>query len=146
MPLIQVKYAAPQRQDKNLAVAIAAKATALAADVLHKDRKVTAVIVDEVAPERWFCAGRSLAEHGLASFWLDIKITDSTNTKDEKAAFIAQTFGAMSEILGRLHEESYVLVHDVHAYAYGFGGLTQEQRYIDAKRAPTSQRRQHVLA
>ena len=133
MPLIQVKYAAPQRQDKNLAVAIAAKATALAADVLHKDRKVTAVIVDEVAPERWFCAGRSLAEHGLASFWLDIKITDSTNTKEEKAAFVARAFADMGTILGRLHEESYVLVHDVHGYAYGFAGVTQEQRYVEGK-------------
>ena len=138
MPLIQVKYAAAQSPDKNLAAAIAAKATALAAGVLHKDPKVTAVIVEEVAPERWFCGGRSLAEQGLASFWLDIKITDSTNTKDEKAAFIAQTFDAMGAILGRLHEESYVLVHDVHGYAYGFGGLTQEQRYIDAKRGAES--------
>jgi 4-oxalocrotonate tautomerase len=130
MPLIQVKYGSPQKADRN---AIAAKASALAAEFLHKDPKVTAVIVEQVPAEDWFCGGRSLAAQGVASFWFDIKITDSTNTKDEKAAFIAQTFDAMQAILGRLHEESYVLVHDVHGYAYGFGGLTQEQRYIDAK-------------
>jgi 4-oxalocrotonate tautomerase len=132
MPLIQVKYATP-KHDKDLTATIAAKASALAAEHLGKDPKVTAVIVENVPAENWFAAGRSLAEQGLASFWLDIKITDSTNTKDEKSAFIARTFDAMGSILGRLHEESYVLVHDVHGYAYGFGGLTQEQRYVEAK-------------
>jgi len=31
-----------------------------------------------------------------------------------------------------LHEESYVHVHDVRDDAYGFGGLTQGRRYIEA--------------
>jgi len=136
MPLIQLKYAASNGQ--NLTATLAAKASALAAEFLHKDPAVTAVIVEEVPADRWFCAGRSLADQRLASFWLDIKITDSTNTKDDKAAFVARTFDAMQAVLGPLHEESYVLVHDVHGYAYGYGGLTQEQRYIEAKRsAPT---------
>jgi 4-oxalocrotonate tautomerase len=29
-----------------------------------------------------------LAEHGLAAFWLDIRIVDGTNTREEKAEFI----------------------------------------------------------
>jgi 4-oxalocrotonate tautomerase len=36
----------------------------------------------------------------------------------------------MAQLLGPLHEESYVHVHDVRGDAYGFGGLTQERRYI----------------
>jgi len=32
-----------------------------------------------------------------------------------------------------LHEESYVHVHDVRGDAYGYGGLTQERRYIAAQ-------------
>jgi len=32
-----------------------------------------------------------------------------------------------------VHEESYIYIHDVRAEAYGFGGLTQEYRYIRAK-------------
>lgn len=68
-----------------------------------------------------------------ASFFLDIKIAESTNTKDEKAAFIAAVFATMGELLGPLHHESYVHVHDVHAYGYGFGGLSQERRTIAGK-------------
>ena len=39
----------------------------------------------------------------------------------------------MGELLGPLHNESYVYVNDVRADAYGFGGLTQERRYIARK-------------
>src|SRR5258708_2971375 len=44
----------------------------LAAKILHKDPKVTAVIVEAVDPADWFAGGKSLAEQELASFWLDI--------------------------------------------------------------------------
>jgi 4-oxalocrotonate tautomerase len=139
MPIIQVKYSAPQRHEP-LQAKVAAKVSALSAEFLGKDPAVTAVIVEEVPAHRWFCGGRSLADQGLASFWLDIRVTDSTNTKDEKANFIAHTFSAMQSILGPLHEESYVHVNDVHAYAYGFGGLTQEQRYVAARIGATEEK------
>jgi phenylpyruvate tautomerase PptA (4-oxalocrotonate tautomerase family) len=58
MPLIQVKYATPKDANQNLAGAIAAKASALAAEYLHKDPQVTAVIAERVPAENWFCAGR----------------------------------------------------------------------------------------
>jgi 4-oxalocrotonate tautomerase len=106
MPLVQVKDTTA-RSRPGLAAEIAATATRLSAEILHKDPKVTAVIAEEVPGERRFCGGVSLADKGLASFWLDIRITESTNTKDEKAAFIAETFRAMEALLGPLHEESY---------------------------------------
>ena len=90
MPLVQVKDTTA-RSRPGLAAEIAATATRLSAEILRKDPKVTAVIAEEVPGERRFCGGVSLADKGLASFWLDIRITESTNTKDEKAAFIAET-------------------------------------------------------
>ena len=41
----------------------------------------------------------------------------------------------MGELLGPLHEESYAHVDEVKGDAYGFGGLTQERRYIAGKAA-----------
>jgi 4-oxalocrotonate tautomerase len=81
----------------------------------------------------WFCAGHSLAQSGLAAFWLEIRITEGTNTKDEKAAFIAAVFKRMGELLGPLHENSYVYAHDARADGYGFGGVTSERRYVAGK-------------
>jgi 4-oxalocrotonate tautomerase len=68
---------------------------------LRKDPKVAAVIVTFVPPDDWFCGGRSLGEVHLASFWLDIHITDGSNTKDEKAAFIGD-----AEAMSALHPKA----------------------------------------
>jgi len=54
----------------------------------------------------------------------------SGNTKDEKAAYLAALFPRMGELLGPLHEESNAHVDEVKGDAHGFGGLTQERRYI----------------
>jgi 4-oxalocrotonate tautomerase len=134
MPLITVTYASNHQKLASKAE-IAAEVTRLSSTILGKDPKVTALIVQRVDPEDWFAGGRSLAEAGLASFWLDIHISEGTNTKDEKAKFLAETFKTMGRLLGPLHKESYAHVHEVRGDAYGFGGLTQERRYIAGKLA-----------
>ena len=129
MPLITVSYSSA-RHSPSLKADIANAVGELTAKILHKDPKVTAIIVKSVDPADWFAGGRSLAEQKLASFWLDIHVTEGTNTKDEKAAYIAAMFARMGELLGPLHNESYLHVDEVKGDAYGFGGLTQERRYI----------------
>lgn len=132
MPMITLQYATPQRKP-GLAEALAEAVSRLSADILGKDPAVTAVAVEEIDPARWFVGGRSLAQHGLAGFWLDIRITDGTNTREEKAAFVAAAFARMNELIGPLHNESYVHVNDVRGDAYGYGGLTQNERYFAHK-------------
>ncbi|MVN77596.1 4-oxalocrotonate tautomerase [Hymenobacter sp. HMF4947] len=131
MPILQVKLSAHPTPE--LSHQVAATLVEITARILHKKADLTSVAVDYVAPEHWIVGGRSLAEHGKASFFLDIKIVDGTNTKDEKAHYQQEVFARMGELLGDLHPESYIYVHDVRAEAYGFGGLTQEFRYIQAK-------------
>lgn len=138
MPLIIISYTS-SRNTPSLKADIAAAVSDLTAKILHKDPKVTAIIVKSVDPADWFAAGKSLAEQKLASFWLDIHITEGTNTKDEKAAYIAAMFERMGTLLGPLHNESYLHVDEVRGDAYGFGGLTQERRYIAGKLAVSPQ-------
>jgi 4-oxalocrotonate tautomerase len=132
MPLITVTYSS-SRHTPSLKADIAASVTELTAKILHKDPKVTAIIVKSVDAADWFARGQSLSEQNLASFWLDIHVTEGTNTKDEKAEYIAAMFKRMGELLGALHNESYLHVDEVRGDAYGFGGLTQERRYIAGK-------------
>ena len=132
MPLITVTYSS-SRQLPSLKADIAAAVTELTTSILHKDPKVTAIIVKSVDAADWFAGGQSLAEQNLASFWLDIHVTEGTNTKDEKAAYIAAVFKRMGKLLGPLHNESYLHIDEVRGDAYGFGGLTQERRYIAGK-------------
>lgn len=132
MPMISIQYAS-QRRQAELPKAIARAAQRLSSEILHKDPNVTAVVVEEIDPAKWFIADRSLAEHGLASFWLDIRIVDGTNTREEKATFVAAAFATMNDLIGPLHSESYVHVDDVRGDGYGYGGLTQNERYIAGK-------------
>jgi len=128
--MITVKLAHPKGEA--LINEAAALASSLTARWLGKDPNVTAVAVDVVPLQRWFVAGRALAESGQVGFFLEVRITDGTNTKDEKAKYIAETFAAFRGLLGAdLHPESYVHVIDARGDAYGYGGTTQERRYIE---------------
>ena len=129
MPLITVTYSS-SRHSPSLKADIAAAVSELTARILHKDPKVTAIIMRSVDAADWFAGGRSLADQQLASFWLDVHVSEGTNTKDEKAEYLAAMFKRMDELLGPLHHESYLHVDEVRGDAYGFGGLTQERRYI----------------
>ncbi|MDU1693729.1 MAG: 4-oxalocrotonate tautomerase family protein, partial [Bradyrhizobium sp.] len=131
MPLITIVYAS-QRRSLSLKREIAEAVTALTAQILRKDPKVTAVIVSEADAADWFAGGASLAEQGLASYWIDVHVSEGTNTKDEKAAYLAAVFDRMASLIGPLHPETYLHVDEVRGDAYGFGGLTQERRYVAA--------------
>lgn len=132
MPLITVSYTS-SRQSPSLKADIANVVSELTAKILHKEPKVTAIIVKSVDAADWFAGGKSLAEQKLASYWIDIHVSEGTNTKDEKAAYLAAMFQRMGELLGPLHNETYLHVDEVKGDAYGFGGLTQERRYIAGK-------------
>lgn len=131
MPMITVRYVTPHARPE-LRPAIAALAARLAAEELGKDPGVTVALVEPADPAAWFVAGQPPTEGGLSAFWLDIKVTAGTNTKDETAGFVRAAFSGMAQLLGPLHAESYVLVHAADGHAYGFGGRTQEARWAAA--------------
>ncbi|MFC6283358.1 MULTISPECIES: tautomerase family protein [Polaromonas] len=131
MPILNVKISQPASD--RLTHDVSEILLELTTRILRKKRELTSIAIDYVPPEHWVVGGRTLAAQGKNSFYFDIKVVDGTNTKDEKAQYIAEAFAAFGKLLGSLHEESYIYVHDVRAEAYGFGGLTQEYRYIKGK-------------
>jgi len=131
MPYINVTVTGSP--DVALSERIATEVNQLTRTHLRKDPTITAVSVSYLDPNHWFTGGKSLASQGVGSFWLDIKVVDGTNTKQELAAYLDAVFGSLSQIIGSVHTESYVLVHEVPASAYGYGGKTQEYRYIEGR-------------
>jgi 4-oxalocrotonate tautomerase len=127
MPILNVKVSA--KKSAGMTSAIADILLELTSRILHKKREVTSIAIEYIDPDDWIVAGRSLAEQNKSSIYFDIKITDETNTKAEKAQYISEAFNAFSQLLGDLHTESYIYVQDVRATAYGYGGLTQEYRF-----------------
>ncbi|TIP69715.1 MAG: 4-oxalocrotonate tautomerase family protein, partial [Mesorhizobium sp.] len=104
-----------------LSAIIAREVAELTAMHLGKDPTITAVAISYIDPQHWFAGGKSLAEHGATTFWLDIKVVDGTNTKLELEAYLKAIFAAFGRLLGEMHEESYAFVHEVPAAAYGYG-------------------------
>ncbi len=131
MPIINISVTG--KPDAALSARIAGEITEITATQLRKDPTITAVAVTYVDPQHWFAGGKSLAEHGANTFWLDIKVVDGTNTKLELEAYLKALFDAFGRLLGGVHEESYAFVHEVPAAAYGYGGKTQEFRFISGR-------------
>jgi 4-oxalocrotonate tautomerase len=127
MPILNVKVSA--RKSPELTRSISDILLELTSRILNKKREVTSIAIDYIDPDDWIIGGRSLSELGKSSVYFDIKITDETNTKAEKAQYIREAYDAFSRLLGNLHEVSYIYIEDVRATAYGYGGETQEYRY-----------------
>ena len=127
MPYLHIQISGAR--DDALASRTAEAAAELTAGILHKDRALTAVVVEFIEPANWFVAGQALSSGAARSYHWYVSITDETNTKAEKARYIAAVHTAMIELLGTVAEHSYVQVADVRASAYGYGGKTQEYRY-----------------
>ena len=127
MPILTVKVSGKKNQ--YLTMQIGSLLMDITSRILKKKHELTAIAIEYVDHDSWFVGGKLLSEVGMNSFYFDIKITDETNTKDEKAQYIKEAFEGFNRILGNLHEESYIYIQDVRATSYGYGGKTQEFRY-----------------
>ena len=128
MPILNISVST--HPDAALSERIANELSELTMRILHKDPAVTSVAINYISPENWIVGGKSLASQARNSFFLDIKVTAGTNTKSEMADYIESVFGSMGRVLGKLHDTSYTVVHEVPAAAWGFAGKTQEYRFV----------------
>lgn len=131
MPILNVKLSTKPSPDGLARIAVTL--TDLTVEILKKKRELTAVALDQVSPGEWFIGGISVEAHAMNTFHLDIKVTEGTNNKDEKALFVSRVFAAMESIVGPLAPASYIVVHEVRGDAWGYQGQTQEFRYIRGK-------------
>jgi 4-oxalocrotonate tautomerase len=127
MPTLQLKLTPPQAAER-LQV-LARRLTDLSTQVLGKRREVTAVVIEELWPGRWFVGGRN---PGRATALLEIRVSEGTNSAEEKEAFIAAAYEELAQQLGPLEEASYVVVQEVAATDWGYAGRTQAERRTKA--------------
>lgn len=104
--------------------------TDLTVDVLGKNRGLVSVAIDSPQRGRWAIGGRLTGAGASRTFYLDIKVTEGTNTKREKAEYLARVWSGLEEILGVVDPASYIVIHEVRADAWGYQGRTQEYRHV----------------
>ncbi|MDO8449348.1 4-oxalocrotonate tautomerase [Rhodoferax sp.] len=134
MPTLYLKVS--PRQVPSRYRALAGALTRLTALHLGKRPEVTAVMIDDVPAARWHVGGSDV--QGPTAF-LEISVTEGTNTAQEKAAYIAAAFAELQNQLGEgqsLEPASYVIVREVPATDWGYGGQTQAERRLLAAAQP----------
>ena len=127
MPTLQLQLAPPQAAPR--LAGLARELTTITNRILGKREEVTAVLIEEIVATRWFIGGKT---PGKPTARLEISITAGTNTAEEKQAFIAAAYRALQEQLGPLEEASYVVVRELPAGDWGYGGRTQAARRLVA--------------
>ncbi len=127
MPILNVKISGVASAERSQQ--IAQMLSRHTQEILNKKPALISIAISYIDPAHWIVGGETLAVQKKSSVYLDIKITDETNTKSEKAEYIKAVFTSFEKLLGDLHHESYIYVEDVRASAYGYGGRTQEYRY-----------------
>ncbi|KUJ62419.1 4-oxalocrotonate tautomerase [Flavobacteriaceae bacterium CRH] len=129
MPVISLKVSG--KEDTVLAKELAVIISGLTKKVLNKKPEVTVVTVSFIPDDFWFINSESLSELKAKSFHLTIKISDSTNLKEDKAKYIDAVHQALADRLGTIHPVSYTAIEETKADAYGYDGLTIEYKWIN---------------
>lgn len=127
MPYLNVRLTALKSTET--ATKVTHLLTDLATQVLGKAQDVVAVDIQFADAALWSVGDQPVANQA-PTFFIEINVTTGTNTRDEKAQFIKQAFAGMQAILGPVAPASYVIVRNVAADDWGFGGKTQAYRYI----------------
>jgi len=135
MPTLMLRTAPPQDAPRQRALAEAL--TRITAETLGKRSEVTAVMIDGLSPAQWFIGAQPVQR---PTAWLEICITAGTNTDVQKSAFIEAAFAELQHQLapgGALEAASYVIVHELPAGDWGYGGRTQQARWPAASTLAT---------
>lgn len=130
MPFIHVRYSGADLSDNQTAT-LRTRILHEMETTMHKERRLTSVLIEKVAGD-WTIGGAAVqpAAH------VEAIVTDGTNSEAEKSAFIAAIFEELRSVFGNeLHDATYVVVRDIDATAWGYGGRTQMARRIERETA-----------
>lgn len=102
--------------------------TRLMAEVMKKKPELTAVRIDEYPGDSWAIACTPITASEKIAVHMDIKITDGTNTEEEKAEMIRLGMSMLKQVVGNTAEASYIVIHNLDSAAWGYDGKTQKAR------------------
>ncbi len=102
--------------------------TSLMNTVMRKRREVTVVHIQESEPQQWSTNSIPLTPKSPVGAYVEIKVTDGTNTIEEKAEMISQTVKMLRDVAGIIQEACYVVIDDIPADSWGYNGITQATR------------------
>lgn len=106
------------------------KTTFLMNTIMNKRREVTVVHIQESGAEQWSINAAQLSTNEPIGVYVDIKVTQGTNTANEKKEMIAQTNKTIQDIVGTIQEASYIVIDEIPGESWGYDGKTQAMRAL----------------
>lgn len=128
MPILTLKVSPAQPPER--VAQLTEALTRITHEQLHKRHEVTAIVVEPVPASHWHIGAAAVRK---PTAFLEISITQGTNTAQERGAFVVEAHAELQRQLapgGTLELASYVIVREVPASDWGYGGRTQESRRI----------------
>lgn len=124
MPYIDLHLSSAPNEEQ--AATLARGITDAMVAITHKRREVTAVRItaDAVC---WFIGGESI---GTPTAYMEVKITEDTNSAEEKAALQQHLYQLLHDTLGGLAKASYIVIHELPAKNWGYAGISQSARAL----------------
>ena len=104
------------------------KTTFLMNTIMGKRPEVTVVHIQESDPHLWATNALALTDEDPVGAYVDIKVTEGTNTPEEKAEMLSQTIKMLQDVVGTIQEACYVVIDDIPANSWGYNGKTQAVR------------------
>lgn len=128
MPYINIRVGTELSQAQQMA--LQTEITELMASIMGKRREVTLVQIESSAASAWSVDGRSLSAQTPIPAYVDIKITQGTNTSEHKAEMLARCMALLQQTVGVMQEACYIVIDEIPADAWGYNGLSQQARAL----------------
>lgn len=128
MPFINIKlsHELPVKLQNQLAEGV----TQIMKSTLGKKAELTATTITTTNTDQWFINSDRLADINENSAQVIARISENTNTEEEKARAIEQLYNLLDTLCGPISKISYIIIDEVPMTDWGYGGRTQEHRRI----------------
>lgn len=121
MPFARLSYHPPHPdRERDLACAL----TDLIANDLAKRHDLTSVQIEAAPAQTWTIGG----ERQQTTAHLEVFVTAGTNTVEQKRRFQENAMALLRAEWPELHPATYVVVHELPATDWGYGGMSQADR------------------
>lgn len=127
MPFINITYSGSKLTEEQRE-GLFKETTRLMNEVMHKKDELTSLRIDNYEAGDWAIGSKRMSMSLSSAVYMDIKVTQGTNTAEEKSEMIRESTLMLKEIIGPIAEASYVVVHEVAGDSWGYNGLTQLAR------------------
>lgn len=128
MPYINIRIGASlTNEQKNK---LYEQTTTLMNTIMNKRREVTIVHIQESESKQWSSNAAQLSTNDSIAIYVDIKVTQGTNTSDEKKAMIARSYKMLQDIVGAIQSACYIVIDEIPGDSWGYGGQTQAMRAL----------------